>query len=326
MDHGMNGLTVFQDQKVLVTGGAGFLGSNLTHALLEAKARVAVLDDFSTGSETNLPVHPNLEILRGSVSDTDRVQEAFRGAGYVFHLAATPVQVSLDDPLRDCLTNVVGTLHVLSAARQSGSVRRVVVASTDSLYGNSRYLPINEDDAASPLSPFAASKLAGESYCRAFYESFGVPVTVLRYCNLFGPGQDGKGPGSGVVARFIRAVLAGRPLPIHGDGGETRDFLFVEDAVEATLLSAIASKAEGQVYNVGSGFETTIVDLAETILNLTGRKASLEFVDKKDVDNIRRRVLNIEKIRKDVRWTPRHALEQGLKKTIQWTKGTERYG
>jgi UDP-glucose 4-epimerase len=320
MDHGMSGRPGFHDKKILVTGGAGFLGSALVRSLLDAKGAVTVLDDFSTGSEKKLPVHPDLSVIRGSVTDPDLVREAAQGAELIFHLAATPIGVSLDDPLRDCMTNVLGTLHVLSAARQSKSVRRVTVASTDSVYGNSRYLPINEDDSASPLSPFAASKLSGESYCRAFYESFGVPVTVLRYGNLFGPRQDGKETGGGVVARFIRAAMSGGPLTMYGDGGETRDFLFVEDAVEATVLSARASKAEGQIYNVGSGFETTIADLAQTVIELSGRKGSLEFRDRKDVDNIRRRVLNIEKIRKDVRWTPTHTLEQGLKKTIQWAK------
>ncbi len=316
----MSGWPAFHEQKILITGGAGFLGSALVRSLLDVKGVVTVLDDFSTGSEKKLPVHPNLSVLRGSITDQDLVKEAAQGARHIFHLAATPIGVSLDDPVRDCMTNVLGTLHVLAAARESASVRRVTVASTDSLYGNSRYLPINEDDAASPLSPFAASKLSGESYCRAFYESFGVPVTVLRYCNLFGPRQDVQETGGGVVARFIRAALSGGPLTVHGDGGATRDFLFVEDAVEATVLSATVSKAEGQVYNVGTGFETAIADLAKTVLELTGSAGSMEFKDIKDVDNIRRRVLNIEKIRKDVRWTPTHTLEQGLKKTIQWVK------
>jgi UDP-glucose 4-epimerase len=318
MELGMNDLDGFKDAKILVTGGAGFLGSCLVKTLLKAGARVAVLDDFSTGSEKNLPDHPNLVTFRGSVSDSDRVDEAARGIEYAFHMAATPIQISLDDPIRDCLTNAVGTLRVLSAARKSGKVKRMVVASTDSVYGNSRYLPINEDDATSPLSPFAASKLAGESYSKAFYESYGLPVTVLRYCNLFGPGQDCRSADGGVVSRFICAALSGKPLTVHGDGGETRDFLYVEDAVEATLLAAGNSKADGQAYNVGSGFETTIMDLAATVLDMTGRKAALAFVDKKDIDNIRRRVLNIEKIRKDIRWTPTHTLEQGVKKTIEW--------
>lgn len=307
----------FENQKVVVTGGAGCIGSRLVTALLDLKARVTVLDDFSTGNEGNLPSHPRLEIVRGSVSDGSLVQQTIRDAVIVFHEAARNIQISLSDPADDCNTNIVGTLQVLLAARQSSSLRRVVYASTDSIYGNSRYLPINEDDAPNTLSPFAASKLAGENYCKAFYESFGVSMTVLRYSNVFGFNKKSDSLFHGVVNRFVQCALSGKPLSIDGDGEQTRDFLFVEDAVEATLLSALSSKADGQIYNVGSGFETTIAQLAKKTIEHAGKNSTLQFTDRKDIDNIRRRVLNIERIRKDLRWTPKHTLEKGLIKTLE---------
>ena len=318
MDDAMTGLLLFRGQKAVVTGGAGFIGSHVVRALLEAGAHVSVIDDFSTGNEANLQAHERLEIVRGSVSDAALVSRTIRGAGFVFHLAATSIRASLEDPVRDSLTNVLGTLHVLVAVRQTDGFHRMVYASTDSVYGNSRYLPINEDDLTSTLSPYAASKLAGENCCKAFYESYGVPVTMLRYANVYGPRQGCAGVQGGVVPRFIKNALSGESLPVYGDGQETRDFLFVDDTVEATLLAAVTPKADGQVYNVGSGFETTIVQVAKKILNLTNSPATLQFADKRDIDNIRRRALNVEKVRKDFRWTPKNTLDAGLRKTVDW--------
>jgi UDP-glucose 4-epimerase len=301
----------WNEWKVLVTGGGGFLGSAVVDALLKQGASVAVLDDWSTGVRERLPDHPRLSIFTGSVLDPKAVAAGMQGCAAVAHFAATDILLALRDPAADCDVNVRGTLNVLLAARETPGVRRVVYASTDAVYGNPRYLPINEDDSLSPLSPFAVSKLSGELYCRAFYESFGLSATVLRYANVYGPSTGGR-PAPGVVARFLEAAKSGQPISVHGDGEQTRDLVFLADAVDATLLAFTASKADGQVYNIGTGIEVTVNTLASAVARHAGSTVSSKFIHRLDIDNIRRRVLNIEKIRRELRWTPRFTLDQGL--------------
>jgi UDP-glucose 4-epimerase len=306
----------FADERVLVTGGGGFIGSAVVKSLLAGGASVVVLDDWSTGSASNLPGHSRLNILNGSVIDFKTVLQAVPNCTVVIHQAATHIPTALEDPMRDCEVNVKGTLNVLLAARDAKTVRRFVYASTDSVYGNPKYLPINEDDVLSPLSPFAVSKLAGENYCRAFYETFGLSTTVLRYGNVYGPNATTDAPYIGVVGRFLQNAKKGLPLQIHGDGEQTRDFVFLSDAVDATLRACRLSKAEGQIYNVGTGIEITVNTLAETVKSVTRSSAAMQSVNRLDIDNIRRRVLNIEKIRRELRWTPRFTLEQGLRQIL----------
>jgi UDP-glucose 4-epimerase len=307
----------FANERILVTGGGGFIGSAVVKSLLAEGASVIVLDDWSTGFEANVPEHPKLIILGGSVTDAKTVQNAVRKCTAVIHLAATHILIALEDPARDCDVNVKGTLNVLMAARDAKSVRRFVYTSTDSVYGNPKYLPINEDDVLNPLSPFAVSKLAGENYCRAFYETFDLSTTVLRYGNVYGPNTKTDTPHIGAVGRFLRNAREGLPLQIHGDGEQTRDFVFLPDAVDATLRACRLPKAEGQIYNVGTGIEVTVNTLAETVKSVTRSSSTMQSVDRLDIDNIRRRVLNIEKIRRELRWTPRFTLEQGLKQILE---------
>jgi UDP-glucose 4-epimerase len=307
----------FVNEKILLTGGGGFLGSATARALLEKGASVVVLDDWSTGVESNLPDDPRIAVVTGSVFSPEAVRGAMKGCSAVFHQAATPITTALRDPAHDCDVNVKGTVNVLLAARDSGGIRRVVYASSDSVYGNPRYLPINEDDGLSPLSPFAVSKLAGENYCRAFYETFGLSTTVLRYANVYGPSTCGEPCDQGVVGRFVRNALDGQPMQIHGDGEQTRDFIHVADAVDATLHACFASKAEGQIYNIGTGIEITVNDLTELVRSVTRSQSRVETVDRLDIDNIRRRVLNIEKIRRELRWTPKYTLEHGLRQMME---------
>ena len=307
----------FMNEKILVTGGGGFLGSAVARALIEKGASVIVLDDWSTGAKSNLPDSPRLSILTGNVHAPDAVRGAMRGCTAVIHQAATPITTALRDPAYDCDVNVKGTVNVLLAARDGGGIRRVVYASSDSVYGNPRYLPINEDDQLSPLSPFAVSKLAGENYCRAFYETFGLSTTVLRYANVYGPSACGEPCNQGVVGRFFRNALDGQPLQIHGDGEQTRDFIYVSDAVDATLQACLATKSEGQTYNIGTGIEITVNDFTELVRSVTRSKSRVETVDRLDIDNIRRRVLNIEKIRRELRWTPKYTLEHGLRQMME---------
>lgn len=314
----------FAGRRVLVTGGAGFVGSNVVARLAALGARVTVLDNFETGSRTALQALPDVRVVEGHVEDEDVVRPLVAEAEIVLHLAARNIIVSTRNPRDDFHTNVGGTLAVLLAARETRPAR-VVYTSSASVYGNSRYIPVNEDDLPNLLSPYAVSKFAGESYGRAFHESYGVPVSMLRYSNVYGPGQSPSNPYCGVIAKFFEAARDGRALLVHGDGQQTRDFTYVDDAVEATLLAAVHPRAVGEVFNVGTGFETAINVLAETVRQVSGRAAAaVEHVDRRDIDNIRRRVVNIEKIRRTLNWVPQVTLREGLRRTWEWLTGASR--
>jgi UDP-glucose 4-epimerase len=305
----------FGGRRVLVTGGAGFVGSALVRRLIESGARVAVLDDLFTGRRDAVPT--GAEFIEGSVTDEPLVRDLVKRHTVVFHLAARNIIASTANPRDDFATNIGGTLNVLLAARDS-NVERVVYTSSASIYGNPRSIPINEDDRLVPLTPYAVSKLAGEHYCLAFYESYGLPTAVVRYSNVYGPYQRPENPYCGVVSKFLIAAFAGQTLCIHGDGGQTRDYTFVEDAVDATLTAATHPRAEGEVFNVGTGVETSVNDLAAAIGRASGRDVTIEHIDRRDIDNIRRRVVNIEKIRLMLRWSPQVALDRGLAETVRW--------
>ena len=309
---------ILRDRRVLVTGGAGFVGSSLVRRLVDEGARVTVLDDLFTGRRENLPAS-GLAFVEGSVCNSELVERLVREHEIVFHAAARNIVVSTRNPREDFETNIGGTLNVLLAARAAG-VQRVVYTSSTSVYGNPRYLPINEDDHLSLLTPYAVSKLAGEHYCTAFYESYGLPTTAVRYSNIFGPGQDPANPYCGVVAKFVEALFAGRPPVIHGDGSQTRDFTYIDDAVEATLVAALSERALGEVFNVGTGVETSVNQLADILVGLIGAAVKPEHSDRRDVDNIRRRVVNIEKARRTLRWLPEVTLQEGLRRTVDWQR------
>jgi UDP-glucose 4-epimerase len=306
------------DRRTLVTGGAGFVGSNLVKRLIREGARVTVLDDLFTGRRENLPAE-GIEFVEGSVCDPGIVERLVAANDLVFHLAARNIVVSTRNPREDFETNIGGTLNVLLAARAAGG-KKVVYTSSTSVYGNPRHLPINEDDHLSLLTPYAVSKLAGENYCMAFYESYELPTTAVRYSNIFGPGQDPANPYCGVVAKFLDSLLAGRSPVIHGDGNQTRDFTYIDDAVEATVLAGISDRSLGEVFNVGTGVETRVNELAATLIRLTGMQVSTTHTNRRDVDNIRRRVVNIEKTRRALRWVPEVTLEEGLRRTVEWQR------
>jgi len=315
-------MQLFENRRVLVTGGAGFVGSNLVKRLLALKARVTVLDDLFTGRRENIPAE-GLTFVEGSVCDPAIVEKLIVGQEIVFHAAARNIVVSTRNPREDFETNIGGTLNVLLAAR-AAKTPRVVYTSSTSVYGNPRYLPINEDDHLSLLTPYAVSKLAGENYCIAFYESYGLPTTAVRYSNIFGPGQDPANPYCGVVAKFLESLFQGKPPMIHGDGNQTRDFTYVDDAVEATLLAGLSDRSIGEVFNVGTGVETRVNELAAALIKITGSNVLPGHTDRRDVDNIRRRVVNIEKTRRLLRWIPEVTLEEGLRRTVEWQREQER--
>jgi UDP-glucose 4-epimerase len=307
----------FSGRRVLVTGGAGFVGGSLVRRLADAGARVTILDDLFTGRPEVVPT--NAELIVGSVVDEATVRELVGDASVVFHMAARNIIASTKDPREDFATNIGGTLNVLLAARDS-KVDRVVYTGSASIYGNPRSIPINEDDVPVALSPYAVSKLGGELYCNAFYENYGVPVSVVRYSNVFGIGQRPDNPYCGVIGKFFAAAIEGRPLQVHGDGEQTRDYTYIDDAVDATLLAAIRPRAEGEMFNVGTGIETSVNGLAAKIGEAVGADVEIVHIDRRDIDNIRRRVVNIEKARRMLRWSPQVTLSEGLARTAAWMR------
>ena len=305
----------FAGRRVLVTGGAGFVGGRLVRNLVEQGARVTVLDDLFTGQAEIIPT--SAQFVRGSVTDEALVRELVADSSIVFHLAARNIIASTENPRDDFETNIGGTLNVLLAARESRP-DRVVYAGSTSVYGNPRSIPINEDDPVTMLSPYAVSKMGGEHYCSAFYENFGVRIAIVRYSNVYGIGQRPDNPYCGVVSKFFASALAGEPLEIHGDGMQTRDFTYIDDAVDATLMAGIHPRAEGEVFNVGTGIETNVHALANAIGQALDRPIEISHIDRRDIDNIRRRVVNIEKIRRMLHWTPQITLDRGLSETARW--------
>ena len=305
----------FGGRRILVTGGAGFVGGALTRKLVEAGARVTVLDDLFTGRPETIPT--GAEFVQGSVTDAALVDELVAVTSLVFHMAARNIIASTANPRDDFATNIGGTLNVLLAAR-ANKVDRVVYTSSASVYGNPRSIPINEDDGVVMLSPYAVSKLGGENYCQAFYESYGLATASVRYSNVYGPGQRPDNPYCGVVSKFLVDAHAGRPLSVHGDGEQTRDYTYIDDAVDATLLAAIRPRAEGEIFNVGTGIETSVNKLGLEVGRALDVPVELQHIDRRDIDNIRRRVVNIEKARRMLHWTPQVTLEAGLKRTADW--------
>lgn len=304
-------------KNVLVTGGAGFVGSNLVRMLVqEHGCTVTVLDDLFTGAAENLE-GVDAEFVHASVTDRDQVVRAVAGKDTVFHLAARNIIASMEYPRQDMEANVSGTFNILEASRDAG-VQRVVYTSTASVYGNPRHLPVHEDDAPKFLNFYSASKYAAEAYAQTFYEAFGLPAVIVRYSNVYGPNQHPRNPYAGVIGKMIGWALRGEPLLVHGDGEQTRDFTYVEDACRATILAALSPKGPGEVYNVGTGVETSVNRLAQTIIDLTGSRSDIVQVDKRHIDNLRRRVMNAEKARRDLKFFPNWTLANGLRETIRW--------
>jgi len=305
-----------------VTGGAGFIGSNLASALLEGGHTVALVDDFSTGRRENLcAIESEITLFEGDVRDGKLLSRAFEGAEVVFHQAALPsVARSVESPRASHGVNAGGTLEVLLSAREAG-VRRVVYASSSSIYGDAPELLKRETMAPAPLSPYAVSKLAGEYYCRIFPELYGLETVALRYFNVFGPRQDPESEYAAVVPLFITRILTGRQVAIHGDGEQSRDFTYIGNVVEANILAAGAEGASGEVFNVGVASAHTVNDLFETICRITGIEAAPEHTGPRPGD-VRHSLADIEKARRILGYEPRFGLDEGLEATIDYFRKT----
>ena len=316
-----NYLREYKGKTVLVTGGAGCIGSNLTRALIGAKAaRIIVLDDLSSAERWNVPISPSVVFIKGSILDEEALKRAFSSKlDFVFHLAAHFAnQNSVDNPETDLLVNGLGTLKVLEYSNLA-KVGRVVFASSGcSVYGSQAPLPLKEDFVSLHLdTPYQITKLLGELYCNFFYNHYHLPVAIARYFNVYGPGEI-PGAYRNVIPNFIWWALHKKPLPITGTGEETRDFTFVDNIVDGTLRLGVVPEAVGDAFNLASERETRIIDLANMINELTGNARGVEFIPRRDWDKITRRRASIEKAKRVLGYNPRTSMKNGVKKVHDW--------
>jgi UDP-glucose 4-epimerase len=305
--------------KYLVTGGAGFIGSNIVKELLRRGEKVRLLDNFATGKRENLlPFNgdPNLEVIEGDLRSFHIVRDAVRGCDYVLHQGALPsVPRSIKDPITSNEVNINGTLHILEAAREFG-VKRVVFASSSSVYGNNATLPKVETMPVAPLSPYALTKYAGERYCQVFHALYGVETVALRYFNVFGPNQDPNSQYSAVIPKFIKMIKEGRRPVIYGDGTQSRDFTFVSNNVEANLLACTAPDVAGEVFNIACGERYTLLDLVHTINEILGTRVEPLFEPPRPGD-VKHSLADIEKAKRMLGFEVKVKFREGLEKTIQ---------
>ncbi|MGQ9607340.1 MAG: SDR family oxidoreductase [Thermogutta sp.] len=303
---------------VLVTGGAGFIGSHIVEALVERGDRVRVLDNLSTGFLSNLePFFDCVEFIHGDVQDPQTAAEAVRGVDCVFHQAAlASVPRSVERPLDTHAACATGTIVLLDAARRAG-VRRFVYAGSSSAYGDQPFSAKRETDLPDPISPYGAAKLAGEYYCRAFFATYGFETVVLRYFNVFGPRQDPNSPYSAVIPLFITAILSGRRPTVFGDGTQSRDFTYVANVVQANLLAAERPGVAGRVFNAANGKSITLLELLAAINQVLGTRVEPEFAPPRPGD-IRESMADIAAARSLLGYQPQVDFSTGLKRSIEY--------
>ncbi len=305
-------------EKYLVTGGAGFIGSNIVEELLTRGHSVAVLDNFSTGRRENLePFLRDIELFEGDLRNPDDIRRAVKGRAYVLHQGALPsVPRSVSDPLATNEVNVTGTLNVLLAARDLG-VQRVVVASSSSVYGDTPTLPKVETMPVLPMSPYAVSKLATEKYCAACFKVYGLEAVALRYFNVFGPRQDPTSQYSAVIPRFITAAMKGTRPTIYGDGEQSRDFTYVANVIEANLLACQAPNVGGDFFNVACGERFSLLDLLHTISDITG--TAVEAIhEPARAGDVKHSLADISKIHRATGFEPKVTFREGLERTVAY--------
>jgi UDP-glucose 4-epimerase len=307
--------------KVLITGGAGFIGSHIAAALVQAGDEVRILDDFSTGFQSNVEAAGVDKVFRASVVDLDRVREAVEGCDYVFHEAAlASVPRSVKDPLSSNAVNISGTLNVLVASRDAG-VKRVIYAASSSAYGDSEVLPKVETMRERPKSPYAVAKLAGEQYVSVFAQVYGMQTLAIRYFNVFGPRQDPDSPYAAVIPIFLDSLLKGEPPTIHGDGEQSRDFTYVENVVHANLLALRAPKLSGEVVNVALGDRVTLNELYARLAKLVG--SGIEPVHGPvRTGDVRHSQADISRARELLDYEAQVPFDEGLRRTVEWYRAS----
>ncbi len=310
--------------RYLVTGGAGFIGSNTVDELVRRGHSVVVLDDLSSGKEENLAeVRNKITFIKGSITDIEIVRKAVQEADYVLHLAArTSVPRSVKDPIETNRINIDGTLNVLVAARDA-KVKRVVFAASSSVYGETPTLPKVETMQPQPISPYGVTKFVGELYAQTFGRCYGLENVSLRYFNIFGPKQDPGSPYSGVLAKYCTAFLEGTQPVVFGDGEQTRDFTYVENAVQANLLACEAASVSGRVFNVGTGGRTSLNQVLRALAEISGNRLEAKYDPPREGD-IRDSKADISQARQWLGYEPGVLFEEGLKRTFEWYKATKK--
>jgi UDP-glucose 4-epimerase len=304
--------------RVLVTGGGGFIGSHLAERLLERGDDVRILDSFATGRRENLAHLPDVELVEGDVQSFERAHRAVRDCDAVLHQAALPsVPRSIQDPLTTNAVNVTGTLNVLLAARDAG-VRRVVYASSSSVYGSNEQLPKREDQPVAPISPYAVSKLAGEGFCRSFTTIYGLECLSLRYFNVFGPRQDPLSQYAAVIPKFIAAALEGQRPVVFGDGEQSRDFTFIDNVVEANLLALESSAGAGEVFNAACGERVSLNSVIEMLSSLSGVELEPDYQPGRPGE-VRHSQADIERARSTFGYRASIPFAEGLRRTFEHT-------
>jgi UDP-glucose 4-epimerase len=312
-------------KKILVTGGLGFVGHNLVKSLVnDYQCKVIVVDDCTNSSESVLdPVKDKVEFHKVSVLDSGQFFPLLKDVQFIFHMACIQIAASSSDPLKDLQVNAQSTLQLLEQIRHEDypQLERLVYTSSCSVYGSTSHLPLGEDDATRVLSNYAATKLLGEHYTLIYNRNYNIPVSVVRYSNVYGFGQSPRNPYCGVLGKFIHNALTGQPLTVVGDGEQTRDYTFITDAVDATILAAVHPMAYGDVFNVGSGIETNVNRLA-SLIGEHVPATKVVYAPERDIDNIRRRVVDIEKIHQRLGWVPKVGIQKGIQLTLDWYKTT----
>ncbi|SDM76678.1 NAD-dependent epimerase/dehydratase family protein [Sediminibacillus halophilus] len=305
---------------VLITGGAGFVGSQLAAAMLPNTDQLFIIDDLSTGHKQSLPKSHKISFYQASITDQEVLEEVLPQVDYVFHLACRNLLLSVNDIEADFQTNLFGGYFLLKKTLElNPEIKRFVYTSTASVYNNADILPTPESYYDISM-PYAASKFSMEHYCHVFYHLSKLPFTTLRLSNLYGPGQLAANPYCGVVAKFFEAAASGEPLIIYGNGEQTRDFTYIGDGIDAILIAASHPTATGKVFNVGTGKETTIHLLAAQVKDITGSNSPLIYQPERTIDTVTNRCLDTEKIRTEIGWKPKHSLQKGLESTYEWLK------
>ncbi|MDZ4182266.1 MAG: SDR family oxidoreductase [Candidatus Cloacimonadaceae bacterium] len=306
--------------KYLVTGGAGFIGSNIVKELLKQGNEVRVLDNFATGKRENILSQmksPRLTMIEGDLRSFHIVRSAVKGVDYILHQGALPsVPRSINDPITSNDVNILGTLNILEAAKEFG-VKRVVLASSSSIYGNSENLPKIESMPINPMSPYALTKYAQERYCQIFYQLYGLETVSLRYFNVFGPNQDPTSQYSAVIPKFIKLIMQDREPVIYGDGSQSRDFTYVENNVWANIQACTAEKAPGEVINIACGQRFTLIELVQMINEILGKNIEPRFEHDRAGD-VKHSLAGIEKAREVLGYEVKVDFREGLRRTVEY--------